>query len=76
MRNRQKKNRRFDGVWKLHFDLVLQRTFHLTHVIPAVHLDEFNVAYSTAAKGYDCAFCDKSTKIGTLVVLYTPLYIN
>ena len=25
---------------------------------------------STAAKGYDCAFCDKSTKIGTLVVLY------
>ena len=26
--------------------------------------------YSTAAKGYDCAFCDKSTKIGTLVVLY------
>ena len=24
---------------------------------------------STAAKGYDCAFCDKSTKIGTLVVL-------
>ena len=23
---------------------------------------------STAAKGYDCAFCDKSTKIGTLVV--------
>ena len=26
--------------------------------------------FSTAAKGYDCAFCDKSTKIGTLVVLY------
>ena len=26
--------------------------------------------YSTAAKGYDCAICDKSTKIGTLVVLY------
>ena len=26
--------------------------------------------YSTAAKGYDCAFCDKSTNIGTLVVLY------
>ena len=26
--------------------------------------------YSTAAKGYDCAFCDKSTKIGSLVVLY------
>ena len=25
---------------------------------------------STAAKGYDCACCDKSTKIGTLVVLY------
>ena len=25
---------------------------------------------STATKGYDCAFCDKSTKIGTLVVLY------
>ena len=25
---------------------------------------------STAAKGYDCAFCDKSTKIGTLVVLH------
>ena len=25
---------------------------------------------STAAKGYDCAFCDKSTKIGSLVVLY------
>ena len=25
---------------------------------------------STAAKGYDCAFCDKSTKMGTLVVLY------
>ena len=28
------------------------------------------MTYSTAAKGYDCAFCDKSTKIGTLVVLY------
>ena len=25
---------------------------------------------SPAAKGYDCAFCDKSTNIGTLVVLY------
>ena len=25
---------------------------------------------STATKGYDCAFCDKSTKIGTLVVVY------
>ena len=25
---------------------------------------------STAAKGYDCAFCDKSTNIGTLVVLH------
>ena len=25
---------------------------------------------STAAKGYDCAFCDKSANIGTLVVLY------
>ena len=25
---------------------------------------------STAAKGYDCAFCDKSTNIGKLVVLY------
>ena len=29
-----------------------------------------NASSSTAAKGYDCAFCDKSTKIGTLVDLY------
>ena len=29
-----------------------------------------SIHYSTAAKGYDCAFCDKSTKIDTLVVLY------
>ena len=29
-----------------------------------------NTSNSTAAKGYDCAVCDKSTKIGTLVVLY------
>ena len=25
---------------------------------------------SPAAKGYDCAFCDKSTKFDTLVALY------
>ena len=31
---------------------------------------------SPAAKGYDCAFCDKSTKIGTLVVLYIFFYFN
>ena len=31
------------------------------------------VVNSTAAKGYDCAFCDKSTKIGTLVVLYIKI---
>ena len=29
-----------------------------------------DVYNSPAAKGYDCAFCDKSTKIDTLVVIY------
>ena len=32
-------------------------------------------ACSTAAKGYDCAFCDKSTNIGILVVVYIYIYI-
>ena len=33
-------------------------------------LPNCHTSISTAAKGYDCAFCDKSTKIGTHVVLY------
>ena len=32
-------------------------------------------AISQAAKGYDCAFCDKRTKIGTLVVICYMLYV-
>ena len=43
---------------------------HNPHETPAQWLINNEAPYSTAAKGYDCAFCDKSTKIGTLVVLY------
>ena len=44
---------------------VLLRKFHYVF-----YGCESEIVYSTAAKGYDCACCDKSTKIGTLVVVY------
>ena len=45
----------------------------LSHTCSSVMSEEPLLIYSPAAKGYDCAFCDKSTKIGTLVVLYRPI---
>ena len=42
----------------------------MTMVLFRFEARDVGTPYSTAAKGYDCAFCDKSTKIGSLVVLY------
>ena len=58
-----------------HFREVSEAMIHvpLNSGASSPNLHEYGMAdvstTSTAAKGYDCAFCDKSTKIGTLVVL-------
>ena len=61
-------------VQRIHFEVVIT-VYKVMHNTAPAYLQKLIVSYSTAAKGYDCAFCDKSTKIGTLVVLYQN-YIN
>ena len=46
---------------------------NIIHILICFFNDKYAWAHthnSTAAKGYDCALCDKSTTIGTLVVIY------
>ena len=70
--------------WREHVNSVFKKVSHtlalfrrIKHFLPKWSKIMFYNAYiSPAAKGYDCAFCDKSTKIGTLLVLYIYIYIN